>query len=57
VAVVQLHADHAGIDEHVLGSYCADRLARYKVPARWRFVDGFTRTPMGKIRKADLRDG
>jgi long-chain acyl-CoA synthetase len=57
VAVVQLRADHAGIDEHVLGSYCADRLARYKVPARWRFVDGFTRTPMGKIRKADLRDG
>jgi long-chain acyl-CoA synthetase len=35
---------------------CASALARYKVPEQWLFVAEFTRTPMGKIRKAEVRD-
>lgn len=30
-------------------------LAKYEVPEVWRFVDDFPRTPMGKIRKTELR--
>jgi acyl-CoA synthetase (AMP-forming)/AMP-acid ligase II len=34
---------------------CRAELARYKVPEELRFVDALPRTPMGKIRKPDLR--
>ncbi len=43
----------AGADE--LRARCAAELARYKVPEDFRFVDAMPRTPMGKIRKPDLR--
>jgi long-chain acyl-CoA synthetase len=43
------------VDADALAAFCRDRLARYKVPQHWRFVDAFPRTPMGKIRKAELR--
>jgi acyl-CoA synthetase (AMP-forming)/AMP-acid ligase II len=51
-AVVQCR-DAAAEDE--LASWCRTRLARYKTPERWVFVDRFDRTAMGKIRKAELR--
>ena len=54
VAVVQLRPDRAATDDD-LARYCREQLARYKVPERWVFVDAFERTPMGKIRKGDLR--
>jgi acyl-CoA synthetase (AMP-forming)/AMP-acid ligase II len=38
-----------------LVAYCRDHLARYKVPERWVSIEAFARTPMGKIRKGDLR--
>ncbi|MEL7208312.1 MAG: hypothetical protein AAGK32_08805, partial [Actinomycetota bacterium] len=34
---------------------CRAQLAAYKVPESVTFVDGFDRTPMGKIRKTSLR--
>ncbi len=34
-----------------LGAYCRARLAPYKVPTRFRFVEGFPRTSAGKIQK------
>ena len=37
-------------------SHCRSQLARYKVPEVVRFVTGFDRTPMGKIRKGPLRE-
>jgi acyl-CoA synthetase (AMP-forming)/AMP-acid ligase II len=60
LAVVQLRlgaadADAADVDAVALAQFCRERIARYKVPQQWRFVDDFARTPMGKIRKADLR--
>ena len=54
VAVVQLRPSRATTDDD-LTRYCREQLARYKVPERWVFVDAFERTPMGKIRKSDLR--
>ena len=53
-AVVQLRHDRATTDDE-LSRYCREQLARYKVPERWKFVDAFERTAMGKIRKGDLR--
>lgn len=53
-AVIQRHAD-TDTDIATLEAYCRERLARYKVPDRWAFVDSFRRTPMGKIAKAPLR--
>ena len=37
-----------------LRARCSERVARYKVPEDFVFVDDFPRTPMGKIRKVDL---
>lgn len=47
----------AGLDIEVdaLLAHCASQLARYKVPEEVLVVDGFERTPMGKIRKTVLR--
>jgi acyl-CoA synthetase (AMP-forming)/AMP-acid ligase II len=38
-----------------LTSYCRDRLARYKVPAHFRFVAELPRLTSGKLDKVTLR--
>ncbi|WP_060886993.1 acyl-CoA synthetase [Streptomyces caniscabiei] len=43
----------AGPDE--LREFCRDRLARFKVPARFDIVDELPRTPSGKVLKRTLR--
>ena len=53
-AVIQRGTD-VDIDVATLAAYCRERLARYKVPDHWAFVDSFRRTPMGKIAKPPLR--
>ncbi|MEZ5245658.1 MAG: AMP-binding protein [Acidimicrobiales bacterium] len=55
VAFVEL-MDGAAVSEAELQSLCREQLARYKVPDAVTFVDGFERTPMGKIRKTLLRE-
>lgn len=42
------------LDPELLRAHCAERLARYKVPEEFVFVDDFPRTAMGKIRRIDL---
>ncbi|NQZ97883.1 MAG: AMP-binding protein [Myxococcales bacterium] len=54
VAVVQL-ALEAKADAEELTAFCGAQLARYKIPSEFVFVADFPRTPMGKIRKRDLR--
>ena len=49
-AFVQL-ADGARPDSHELEDFCRRRLAPYKVPRRFDFVDAFPRTSAGKIQK------
>ena len=44
----------AGAEE--LREYLGSRLARYKLPRRFIFVDALPRTPYGKVEKAKLRD-
>ncbi len=39
-----------------LDAHCASRLARFKRPRLIEFVDGFPKTPIGKIQKNLLRD-
>ena len=56
VAFVQLAPDAPVDPVDRLLAHCQEQLARYKVPDRIILVDGFDRTPMGKIRKAPLRD-
>ena len=39
-----------------LERYLAERLARYKLPRRYIFIDTLPRTPYGKVEKGKLRD-
>lgn len=55
VAFVQPSAG-ADVDVEALLGRCREQLARYKVPGEVVVVDGFERTPMGKIRKTVLRE-
>ena len=55
VAFVQLSPDASECAEE-LRAHCQEQLARYKVPDEFFFVTSFDLTPMGKIRKGDLRD-
>jgi fatty-acyl-CoA synthase len=41
--------------EDVLEHYLAQRIAKYKVPRRFVFVDALPRTPYGKVVKDELR--
>ena len=44
----------AGVDEETVRAYCAQRLARFKVPAVITFVEALPRTPTGKIARRQL---
>jgi fatty-acyl-CoA synthase len=46
----------ATVDGVVLEGYLRQRLAAFKVPRRWEFVDDFPLTASGKIQKFVLRD-
>ena len=39
-----------------LRAHCRERLAPYKTPLHWAFVDAFPMTPSGKIQKYKLRE-
>jgi fatty-acyl-CoA synthase len=56
-AAVELHAGATATAESLV-SFCRDRLASYKVPARvvFRTAEQFPRTPTGKIHKPGLRE-
>jgi fatty-acyl-CoA synthase len=40
-----------------LTAFCRERLASYKIPRVWRFVEQFPQTASGKIQKFVLREG
>jgi acyl-CoA synthetase (AMP-forming)/AMP-acid ligase II len=54
VAFVVLHPD-AEVDADMLRAYALSYLADYKVPRRYRFIDGLPRNATGKVVKGDLR--
>lgn len=39
-----------------LQEYCKGRIAHYKIPKYWKFVDEFPMTISGKIRKVEMRE-
>ena len=39
-----------------LADACRGRIARFKIPARWRIVDSFPMTVTGKVQKYRLRE-
>jgi fatty-acyl-CoA synthase len=43
-------------DPDVLFAYCRERLAPFKTPRHWRFIDDFPLTPSGKVKKYVLRE-
>ncbi len=46
----------AAPDPEQLRAYCRERLAPYKTPQHWLFVNAFPMTPSGKIQKFKLRE-
>ena len=44
------------ISEEELTNFCRERIAHYKVPKYWKFVDEFPMTISGKIRKVEMRE-
>ncbi|MCA6069056.1 AMP-binding protein [Chryseobacterium sp. RG1] len=44
------------VTEDELLSYCKGRIAHYKVPKYWKFVEEFPMTISGKIRKVEMRE-
>jgi len=48
-------APGASVTEDELREHSLANLAKYKVPERWLFVDGFPRNAMGKIQKPELK--
>jgi acyl-CoA synthetase (AMP-forming)/AMP-acid ligase II len=55
VAVVQPPAGRAAPDEAALRAFCAERIARYKVPDRIAALAILPRNAMGKVKKRELR--
>jgi long-chain acyl-CoA synthetase len=47
--------DRAGLSEADLAGFLEGRLASYKRPRQYRFVDDLPRNPMGKVLKTELR--
>lgn len=54
-AFVRLH-QVGTVDAEDLAAYCRARMAPFKVPRIWRFVDSFPQTASGKVQKFALRD-
>lgn len=52
--VVAARADEVP-DTDRLRAYCRERLAGFKVPAQWTFVDALPRNPNGKLQRRILR--
>jgi acyl-CoA synthetase (AMP-forming)/AMP-acid ligase II len=51
--VVPVHPD-APPDTEELRAYCRERLAGFKVPVSWTFIDALPRNPNGKLVRKDL---
>lgn len=54
-AFIRPSGDHRP-DAEQLRAYCRERLAAYKTPVHWVFVDAMPLTPSGKIQKFVLRE-
>jgi fatty-acyl-CoA synthase len=46
----------ASVTGEALDQYCRGRIATYKIPRYWKFVDGFPMTVTGKVQKFKMRE-
>ncbi len=46
----------AAVTAEQLAEHCRGRIATYKIPRHWKFVDGFPMTVTGKIQKFKMRE-
>ena len=46
----------ASLSAEVLEQYCRGKIATFKIPRYWKFVDGFPMTVTGKIQKFKMRE-
>ena len=44
------------LTNEVLSQFCKGRIASYKIPSYWRFVESFPMTVTGKIQKFRMRE-
>ncbi|MES2937238.1 MAG: AMP-binding protein [Pseudomonadota bacterium] len=56
VAVAVVRNPGAQADEAVLAAYLAQRIARYKLPRRWVWMDALPKTALGKVQRKLLHD-
>jgi fatty-acyl-CoA synthase len=54
-AWVRLKEGHS-VDGEELRAWCKGKIATFKIPRYWRFVDGFPMTVTGKIQKFKMRE-
>lgn len=55
MAWVKLHPGIEATGEE-LRAYCDQKIAHYRIPKYWKFVDDFPMTISGKIRKVEMRE-
>lgn len=56
VAAIVVAAQGKSLTAEALSAHLADRLARYKIPRTFRFVEALPHTPSGKVMKYKLRE-
>lgn len=44
------------VTAEILDAYCRGKIATFKIPRYWKFVDSFPMTVTGKIRKIEMRE-
>lgn len=44
------------VSDEALATYCKERIAHFKIPRYWKFVDSFPITVTGKVRKIEMRE-
>jgi O-succinylbenzoic acid--CoA ligase len=55
ITALVVRRDEVELDAATLRAHCLERLAAFKVPKAFEFVDALPRTESGKVRRADLR--
>ncbi|MDP1793658.1 MAG: AMP-binding protein, partial [Acidimicrobiales bacterium] len=55
-AWISVRAGAAQLTEDELRTFCRERLAHFKVPRYWKFVDDFPMTVTGKVQTFRMRD-
>ncbi|MCA1647036.1 MAG: AMP-binding protein [Chloroflexi bacterium] len=46
----------AAVTDEALAGFCRGKIATYKIPRYWKFVDGFPMTVTGKVQKYKMRE-